>query len=108
MTENIKTSPVRSENLREALNLPAGRRWILFLSIGLVLLAAAAVPSIVAAEPQQKGKSPEAATGEADEDLWKPGAIQPVDSVSFEGAEFTRAFNAASDRTRLVLVLSPS
>lgn len=38
-----------------------------------------------------------------------PGAQQPVTSiVSFEGREFVGAFNAASDRTRLVLVFSPT
>lgn len=38
-----------------------------------------------------------------------PGAQQPVTSIaSFEGREFVDAFNAASDRTRLVLVFSPT
>ena len=38
-----------------------------------------------------------------------PGAQQPVTSiVSSEGREFVGAFNAASDRTRLVLVFSPT
>lgn len=35
-------------------------------------------------------------------------AVQPVTSVSFEGKEFIDPFNAAADRTRLVLVFAPS
>ncbi|HEY3130487.1 MAG TPA: hypothetical protein VGL91_13585 [Acidobacteriota bacterium] len=40
--------------------------------------------------------------------LPQPGAAQPVTAVSFDGKEFISAFNAAADRTRLVLVFSPT
>ena len=40
--------------------------------------------------------------------LPQPGAAQPVSAVSFDGKEFISAFNAAADRTRLVLVFSPT
>jgi len=37
-----------------------------------------------------------------------PGEKQYVTELSFDGKEFTSAFNATADRTRLVLVFSPT
>ena len=37
-----------------------------------------------------------------------PGEKQYVSELSFDGKEFTSAFNATADRTRLVLVFSPT
>ncbi len=37
-----------------------------------------------------------------------PGEKQYVSELSFDGREFTSAFNATADRTRLVLVFSPT
>ncbi len=37
-----------------------------------------------------------------------PGEKQYVSDLSFDGREFTSAFNATADRTRLVLVFSPT
>ncbi len=37
-----------------------------------------------------------------------PGEQQYVATLSFDGKEFTNAFNATADRTRLVLVFSPT
>lgn len=41
-------------------------------------------------------------------DLPRPGALQPVTPVSFGGKEIIETFNATADRTRLVLVFSPT
>ena len=37
-----------------------------------------------------------------------PGEKQYVSTLAFDGKEFTSAFNATADRTRLVLVFSPT
>ena len=42
------------------------------------------------------------------DDWMEPGEKQHVQSLSFDGREFTSAFNASADRTRLVLVYSPT
>ena len=42
------------------------------------------------------------------DDWMEPGEQQPVQSLSFDGREFTNAFNAAADRPRLVTVFSPT
>ena len=41
-------------------------------------------------------------------DWMEPGEQQHVQPLSFDGKEFTSAFNAAADRPRLVLVFSPT
>lgn len=80
----------------------------------LVFLAVSTGPAhfpIFAAPSPQNAKAPpqeQARAMTTDDDPLKPGAVQPVDSVSFDGAEFIKAFNAASDRTRVVLVFAPS
>ncbi|MCH8819333.1 MAG: hypothetical protein IIB03_03320 [Acidobacteria bacterium] len=42
------------------------------------------------------------------DDWMEPGEQQHVQTLSFDGKEFTSAFNAAADRPRLVLVFSPT
>ena len=42
------------------------------------------------------------------DDWMEPGEQQTVQQLSFDGREFTGAFNAAADRPRLVLVFSPT
>ena len=42
------------------------------------------------------------------DDWMEPGEQQPVQPLSFDGREFTSAFNAAADRPRLVTVFSPT
>ena len=42
------------------------------------------------------------------DDWMEPGEQQNVQQLSFDGREFTGAFNAAADRPRLVLVFSPT
>ena len=45
----------------------------------------------------------------ASQDDWmEPGEQQHVQTLSFDGKEFTNAFNAAADLPRLVLVFSPT
>lgn len=40
--------------------------------------------------------------------LPQPGAKQAVAPLAFDAKELARAFNAAADRARVVLVLSPT
>lgn len=47
-------------------------------------------------------------SGYSQDDWMEPGEQQPVQSLSFDGREFTNAFNAAADRPRLVTVFSPT
>ncbi len=42
------------------------------------------------------------------DDWMEPGAQQHVQPLSFDGKEFTSAFNATADRPRLVMVFSPT
>jgi hypothetical protein len=42
------------------------------------------------------------------DDWMEPGEQQHIQPLSFDGKEFTNAFNAAADRPRLVLVFSPT
>jgi hypothetical protein len=42
------------------------------------------------------------------DDWMEPGEQQHVQPLSFDGKEFTSAFNATADRPRLVLVFSPT
>ena len=42
------------------------------------------------------------------DDWMEPGEQQLIQPLSFDGKEFTSAFNAAADVPRLVLVFSPT
>ena len=97
-----------------------------FLSIVLLMVALAAsslyVRLFAGTEQQRALQRPRVSQGKAQtptqtqtpqappaaSPLPQPGAAQPLTAVSFDGKEFISAFNAASDRTRLVLVFSPT
>ncbi len=69
---------------------------LLFLLLLLVL------PSSLEA-----GQPPSSRLEVAYQDVF-PGEQQYVSTLSFDGKELTNAFNATADRTRLVLVFSPT
>ncbi len=66
-----------------------------------VLLLLMLSPSLEAGQPQSSRLDV------AFQDVF-PGEQQYVSTLSFDGKEFTNAFNATADRTRLVLVFSPT
>ena len=79
------------------------RNALMLVAFGGGVLSIAAVVTATLPETAELLAAPIAL-----QDIPPPGDAQPVDSISFEGAEFTRAFNAAADVTRVVLVFSPT
>ena len=71
------------------------------MRLPFLLLLLAFSPSLEA------GQLPSSRLEVAYQDVF-PGEQQYVSTLSFDGKEFVNAFNATADRTRLVLVFSPT
>ena len=71
------------------------------MRLPFLLLLLALFPSLEA------GQLPSSRLEVAYQDVF-PGEQQYVSTLSFDGKEFVNAFNATADRTRLVLVFSPT
>ncbi|HXK60683.1 MAG TPA: hypothetical protein PLP42_12410 [Acidobacteriota bacterium] len=63
---------------------------------------------LIPVQGQQAPKPKLEAPAKQERKILPPGQPQVVSSLSFDGKEFIKAFNAAADRPRIVMVLAPT